>query len=164
MLWVLKRIVSQWYDSFVHPNKCWNLWMRFVFPFYAKNLVNVHNWLFVTPACGKFPFISQCFHQFIYLSGFASVHLPGFASVHLSGFASVHLPGFASVHLSGFAWVHLSGFWSVHLSGFLSVHLSGYRKCSGSVVECLTWDRGAPGLSLTGVTALWSLSKTFILA
>ena len=31
---------------------------------------------------------------------------------------------------------------------------------SGSVVECLTPDRGAAGLSLTGVTALWSLSKT----
>ena len=31
---------------------------------------------------------------------------------------------------------------------------------SGSVIECLTQDRGAAGLSLTGVTALWSLSKT----
>ena len=31
---------------------------------------------------------------------------------------------------------------------------------SGSVVECLTRDRGAAGLSLTSVTALWSLSKT----
>ena len=31
---------------------------------------------------------------------------------------------------------------------------------SGSVVECLTQDRAAAGLSLTGVTALWSLSKT----
>ena len=36
---------------------------------------------------------------------------------------------------------------------------------SGSVVEFLTRDRGAAGSSLTGVTALWSLSKThFILA
>ena len=31
---------------------------------------------------------------------------------------------------------------------------------SGSVVECLTQDRKAMGSSLTGVTALWSLSKT----
>ena len=30
---------------------------------------------------------------------------------------------------------------------------------SGSVVDCLTRDRGAAGSSLTGVTALWSLSK-----
>ena len=30
---------------------------------------------------------------------------------------------------------------------------------SGSVVECLTRDRRAVGSSLTGVTALWSLSK-----
>ena len=31
---------------------------------------------------------------------------------------------------------------------------------SGSVVECLTRDRGAASSSLTGVTALWSLKKT----
>ena len=35
-------------------------------------------------------------------------------------------------------------------------------KLSGSVVECLIRDRGAAGLSLTGVTALWSLSKTHL--
>ena len=35
-------------------------------------------------------------------------------------------------------------------------------KRSGSVVECLTRDRRAAGLSLTGVTALWSLSKTHL--
>ena len=34
------------------------------------------------------------------------------------------------------------------------------RECSGSVVECLTRDRGVAGSSLTGVTALWSLGKT----
>ena len=33
---------------------------------------------------------------------------------------------------------------------------------SDSVVECLTRDRGAAGSSLTGVTALWSLSKTHL--
>ena len=27
-------------------------------------------------------------------------------------------------------------------------------ECSGSVVECVTGDQGATGLSLTGVTAL----------
>ena len=36
------------------------------------------------------------------------------------------------------------------------------REHSGSVVECLTRDRGAEGSSLTGVTALWSLSKTHL--
>ena len=35
-------------------------------------------------------------------------------------------------------------------------------ECSGSVVECLTGDRGASGSSLTGVTAMWSLSKTHL--
>ena len=36
------------------------------------------------------------------------------------------------------------------------------RERSGSVVECLTRDRGAAGLSFTGVTVLWSLSKTHL--
>ena len=36
---------------------------------------------------------------------------------------------------------------------------TNYRERSGSVVECLTRDRKAAGPSLTGVTALWSLSK-----
>ena len=35
-----------------------------------------------------------------------------------------------------------------------------YMEHSGSMVECLTRDREAAGSSLTGVTALWSLSKT----
>ena len=39
-------------------------------------------------------------------------------------------------------------------------HIKYRRERSGSVVECLTRDRGAAGSSLTGVTALWSLSKT----
>ena len=33
---------------------------------------------------------------------------------------------------------------------------------SGSEVECLPRDRRATGSSLTGVTALWSLSKTHL--
>ena len=36
------------------------------------------------------------------------------------------------------------------------------RERSGSVEECLTRDRGAAGSSLTGVTVLWSLSKTHL--
>ena len=42
----------------------------------------------------------------------------------------------------------------------LGFHCS--RECSGSVVECLTRDREAPGSRLTGFTALWSLSKTHL--
>ena len=36
------------------------------------------------------------------------------------------------------------------------------REGSGSVVECLTQGRGAVGSSLTGVIALWLLSKTHL--
>ena len=43
---------------------------------------------------------------------------------------------------------------------FPIIPLVGER--SGSVVECLTRDRRAAGSSLTGVTALWSLSKTHL--
>ena len=43
----------------------------------------------------------------------------------------------------------------------------GHSECrvpqlTKGVVECLTRDREAAGLSLTGVTALWSLSKTHL--
>ena len=36
------------------------------------------------------------------------------------------------------------------------------RERSGSVVECLTRDRRVVGSSLTGVTGLWSFSKTHL--
>ena len=42
----------------------------------------------------------------------------------------------------------------------VNMQYSGER--SGSVVECLTRDRRAAGSSLTGITALWSLSKTHL--
>ena len=47
---------------------------------------------------------------------------------------------------------------STRLGGF---HFTKGER-SGSVVECLTRDRGALGSSLTGVTSLWSLSKTHL--
>ena len=53
----------------------------------------------------------------------------------------------------------------IYLLHFLKQHLTAFYfyffelERSGSVVECLTRDRRAAGLSLTGVTALWSLSK-----
>ena len=36
----------------------------------------------------------------------------------------------------------------------LSLYNMVFRECSGSVVECLSGDRGAMGSSLTGITAL----------
>ena len=51
-----------------------------------------------------------------------------------------------------FGW----GLWSIYDLG------SKVWERSGSVVECLTRDLGAAGWSLTGVTALWSLSKTHL--
>ena len=44
------------------------------------------------------------------------------------------------------------------LTSMCCLSLLTVREHSGSVVECLTGDKGAAGLSLTGVTALWSLS------
>ena len=44
------------------------------------------------------------------------------------------------------------------LSSLNTENMLTYRECSGSVVEYLTRDRGAAGLSLTGFTTLWSLS------
>ena len=44
----------------------------------------------------------------------------------------------------------------------LSTRNISFSERSVSVVECLTRDRGATGSSLTGITALWSLSKTHL--
>ena len=44
----------------------------------------------------------------------------------------------------------------------LTAYVCWLWERSGAVVECLTRDGGAAGLSLTGVTALWSLSKTHL--
>ena len=44
----------------------------------------------------------------------------------------------------------------------LLIAIKYHRERSGSVVECLTQDRGAAGLSLISVTALWPLSKTHL--
>ena len=38
--------------------------------------------------------------------------------------------------------------------GSEGVHKKSEREGSGSVIECLTRDRGAADLSLTGITAL----------
>ena len=48
----------------------------------------------------------------------------------------------------------------IHVYTFIDFDLN--RERSGSVVECLTRDQEAGGSSLTGVTALWSLSKTHL--
>ena len=42
----------------------------------------------------------------------------------------------------------------------ISTKMNFFDIGSASVVECLTRERGAAGSSLTGVTVLWSLSKT----
>ena len=67
-----------------------------------------------------------------------------------------------------FAYIQLSALsgliiWScVNLHCFVTFITSHFRERSGSVVEYLTRDRRAAGSSLTGVTVLWSLSKTHL--
>ena len=45
---------------------------------------------------------------------------------------------------------------------FFIIFFEGGGERSGSVIECLTRDREIGDLSLTGFTALWSLSKTHL--
>ena len=55
---------------------------------------------------------------------------------------------------------HFHTFWYKHDWKF---HFNDRaREGCGSVEECLTWDRRAVGSSRTGVTVLWSLSKTHL--
>ena len=44
----------------------------------------------------------------------------------------------------------------------LNSYLLSDKQRQVSVVECLTRDQEAAGSSLTGITALWSLSKTHL--
>ena len=53
----------------------------------------------------------------------------------------------------------------VHMYKCVGVCFADFFLCrerSGSVVECLTRDRGAAGSTRTGATGLWSLSKTHL--
>ena len=50
---------------------------------------------------------------------------------------------------------------SASFNGYI-LHMYYLGEPSGSVVGCLTRDRGATGSSLTSVTALWSFSKTHL--
>ena len=47
-------------------------------------------------------------------------------------------------------------------SNFMKELQENYWEHSGSMVECLTREGGAADGILTGVTALWSLSKTHL--
>ena len=78
--------------------------------------------------------------------------------------------------LDQFLWGHLSRVcdvscyirkqcrpWILHLGLHLFQNsIGGGGECSGSVVECLAQEGKAAGKSLTGITALWSLSKTHL--
>ena len=46
----------------------------------------------------------------------------------------------------------------MYIQGLITSSTKVWER-SGSVVECLTRDRGAAGSSLTRVTGLWALSK-----
>ena len=54
----------------------------------------------------------------------------------------------------------LINFW--HENVEILPSLTQYYNGGSSVVECWTQDREVAGLSLTGLTALWSLSKTLL--
>ena len=57
----------------------------------------------------------------------------------------------------------IGGALAVNIASASQVRLGHHhRERSGSVVECLTRDRGVAGSSFTGVTALWPLSKTHL--
>ena len=66
------------------------------------------------------------------------------------------------VHLEMSEVSYCDGSSSVVHKLFFKRYLPNRRERSGSVVECLNRDRRAAGSSLTGVTALWSLSKTHL--
>ena len=77
----------------------------------------------------------------------------GTKSCKLSCYVSVERPYVQKeIHLSENNCIHYLALG--HTKGLGAQWLSG--------IECLARDRGAAGSSLTGVSALWSLSKTHL--
>ena len=80
---------------------------------------------------------------------------------------SVLLLSFGCLVTVNVLWLFLTVLW-ICLQSVIVVYpdhahfFIGNRERSGSVVECLTQDQGVAGSSLTGVTVLWSLSKTHL--
>ena len=68
-------------------------------------------------------------------------------------------PAYSMKSLNNFQNALTSDFELVHIKDWI-YHSTHIRERSGSVEERLTRDRGVAGSSLTGVAALWSLSKT----
>ena len=59
--------------------------------------------------------------------------------------------------------IMVSNYWDPQETHSVIAHIQNmFLERSGSVVECFTRDREAAGSSLTGVTSLWSLSKTHL--
>ena len=65
----------------------------------------------------------------------------------------------AKVKVKEFIW---KGQGNMKIQDHIIIPFTYSRERSGSVVDCLTRDRGAAGSSLTDVTALWTLSKTHL--
>ena len=81
----------------------------------------------------------------------------------ISGF-TVFSVGISYYHLCGldcFVFKKLTPEF-IFLNFMYAVSSKSDGSAAGSVVECLTRDQEAAGSSLTGVTALWSLSKTHL--
>ena len=112
------------------------------------------------------------------MAGFASIgHLRGEAGLRELLFESnVSAVGSVKQNLSGKSFLdfvmwlfpslplphHAVGRSAVCVCGSSWSYLLTFKQRSGTVVECLTRDRRVAGSSLTGVTALWSLSKTHL--
>ena len=110
------------------------------------------------------PFLSGCLrHILLYCSHYCDICAKGFYSM-----ASVETHRRTHTGERPFSCSLCA--YSCNVKGNLDKHMKTHNKGSrqwiwersGSVVECLTWDQEAAGSSLTGVTALWSLSKTHL--
>ena len=80
----------------------------------------------------------------------------------------IHMNLFDPMHLAKRGHNFVTFWYRTPTKHFCLIYIPGARshffprERSGSVVECLTRDRRAASSSLTGVTALWSLSKTHL--
>ena len=86
-----------------------------------------------------------------------------FSKVDISGFSSKRVNSLLSSKPYFLHNRQASIFYPMETGSIIFNHIY-YKQSewSGSVLECLTRDREAAGSSLTGVTVLWSFSKTHL--
>ena len=158
-VWAQKHLHLFWNCLLLSNPACWAHWNTF--RFWPYHRLAGYKSTYLHKSCIKYPqrtFKMYCIETFHCCCSLDIVLMTLFSMTWL--FVKWHHTYRHSVHFVKFPSCFEALPYGVRV--FKWALIIFYRERSGSVVECLTWDRGAAGSSLTGITALWSLSRTHL--